>query len=249
MLGVVSQPDRPKGRKLVLQPTPIKALAERLSLTCHQPPNLRRCEATLGWLQALDLDVIVVMAYGQLLASSVLEMPRRGCVNVHTSLLPKYRGAAPIQWAIWNGDAQSGVSLMQMDEGMDTGPIIATQSIPIEATTTAALLHDQLGELGAQLMRSHLKDFVAGALQPCSQDASQATHARKITKEDGWIDWAQSAQQINCQVRALDPWPGCHADWVGPGGTANASRSCKCASWPSREARRAACLPRPRVLW
>jgi len=218
LLGVVSQPDRPKGRRLVLQPTPIKSLAESLSLPCHQPSNLRRCDATLGWMQALDLDVIVVMAYGQLLASSVLEMPRRGCVNVHTSLLPKYRGAAPIQWAIWNGDAQSGVSLMQMDEGMDTGPIIATQSIPIEATTTAVLLHDQLGELGAQLMRTNLKDFVAGALKPRSQDVAQATHARKITKEDGWIRWVQSAQQIDCQVRALDPWPGCHADWVGPGG-------------------------------
>ncbi len=209
LLGVVSQPDRPQGRKLKLLPTPVKAHAERLGLPVWQPDRLRKDTSFLEQLKSLDLDVAVVMAYGQLLPASLLYMPKSGCVNIHTSLLPKYRGAAPIQWAIWNGDTVTGVTLMAMDEGMDTGPILSSREVPVTDQTTAPRLHDQLAEEGAQLVREQLLDYVNGVLKPIPQPDEGSCHARKISKEDGWLDWTKPVSHLDCQIRALTPWPGC----------------------------------------
>jgi len=218
LLAVVSQPDRPRGRKLVLHPTPVKSLAHQWGIDCQQPGRLKGDNVTLDWLASLRLDVVVVMAYGQILPASILDLPPHGCVNVHTSLLPKYRGAAPIQWAIWNGEDHSGVTLMKMDQGMDTGDILAQASLAIDSTTTSAKLHDQLGQLGAEMILMNLQPYVQGKLQPRAQEEGLATHARKINKEDGQINWHQAAERIHAQVRALDPWPGCTADLLGSDG-------------------------------
>jgi methionyl-tRNA formyltransferase len=218
LLGVVTQPDRPQGRKLRLQATPVKACALELGLPVWQPERIRKDHACLEELASMNLDVVVVMAYGQLLPASVLNMPKAGCVNIHTSLLPKYRGAAPIQWAIWNGDQVSGATLMLMDEGMDTGPIISKKEIPITPQTTALTLHDQLAVAGAELIRDDLEKFVQGDLEPKSQPSEGASHARKITKEDGLLDWKLSADYLDRQIRALSPWPGCYTSYQYPDG-------------------------------
>lgn len=218
LLGVVTQPDRPQGRKLKLQPTPVKACALELGLPIRQPERIRKDRACLEELAAMDLDVAVVIAYGQLLPNSVLTIPRAGCVNIHTSILPKYRGAAPIQWAIWNGDTVSGATLMAMDEGMDTGPIISQKEIPITPSTTGLILHDQLAEAGSELIRRDLVRFVRGDLKAKPQPSEGASHARKITKEDGLLDWTQSAVHLDRQIRALSPWPGCYTNYRYPDG-------------------------------
>lgn len=212
LLGVISQPDRPQGRKMKLTPTPIKSLAMDLGLETKQPERLRKDQECLHWIQSLELDVAIVMAYGQILPVSVLNMPKYGCLNIHTSLLPKYRGAAPIQWAIWNGDDVTGVTLMQMDKGMDTGPMIATSEVPINSQTTAPILHDQLAEAGAVLLKSHLRDYCEGKLPIIPQPEEGVSHARKIEKQDGAMDWSRSAVELDRQVRALSPWPGCFTD-------------------------------------
>ena len=216
--GIVTQPDRPQGRKLKLRATPVKALALELGLPVWQPERIRKDPACLGELAAMDLDVMVVMAYGQLLPAAVLDLPLAGCVNIHTSLLPKYRGAAPIQWAIWNGDQISGATLMLMDEGMDTGPIISKKEVPITAKTTALILHDQLAAAGSELIRNDLEKYVQGDLKPLPQISAGASHARKITKEDGFLDWTQPASHLDRQVRALSPWPGCSTSFQYPDG-------------------------------
>ncbi|MBT5926611.1 MAG: methionyl-tRNA formyltransferase [Verrucomicrobia bacterium] len=218
LVGVVSQPDRPQGRKLKLQPTPVKSLALDLGLPVWQPDRLRKDVECLERLKAMNLDVAVIMAYGQLLPLSVLSIPKAGCINIHTSLLPKYRGAAPIQWAIWNGDPVTGVTMMLMDQGMDTGPIVCTKEIPITSLTTAAILHDQLAEAGSILIRNRLVSYVRGDLEPNPQPAEGISHARKITKEDGKMDWANSGAYLDQQVRALTPWPGCFTDFQTPDG-------------------------------
>lgn len=218
LLGVISQPDRPQGRKMRLTPTPIKSLALELGLEVKQPERLRKDQDCLDWIQSLKLDVAIVMAYGQILPESVLNMPRLGCLNIHTSLLPKYRGAAPIQWAIWNGDEVTGVTLMKMDKGMDTGPIVATSEVPITSETTAPSLHDTLAEAGATLLQSSLGDYCKGKLPIVPQPEGGISHARKIEKEDGLLDWSRSAVELDRQVRALSPWPGCFTDLVLPEG-------------------------------
>ena len=220
LLGVISQPDRPQGRKMKLSPTPIKSLALELGLEVQQPERLRKDQACLDWIQSLNLDVAVVMAYGQILPVSVLNMPKFGCLNIHTSLLPKYRGAAPIQWAIWNGDEVTGVTLMKMDKGMDTGPIVATSKVPITPRTTAPILHDQLAEAGAELIKRSLQGYCEGLSPVIPQPDEGASHARKIEKQDGAIDWSHSAVELDRQVRALSPWPGCFTDLrLSNGGT------------------------------
>ena len=195
-----------------LTPTPVKSLALELGLEVKQPEKLRKDGECLDWIQSLDLDVAVVMAYGQILPVSVLNMPRFGCLNIHTSLLPKYRGAAPIQWAIWNGDESTGVTLMQMDKGMDTGPIVATSEVPITPQTTAPILHDQLAAAGADLLKRSLQGYCEGRLAIVPQPDEGACHARKIEKQDGAIDWTLSAIELDRQIRALSPWPGCFTD-------------------------------------
>ena len=205
--AVVTQPDRPKGRDLKPQPSPVKSLALRLGLPVLQPERARDGKF-ITELRALRPDLIVTVAYGQILPPAILDLPRHGCLNVHTSLLPKYRGAAPIQWAIANGDTETGVTVMKMDVGLDTGDIIATRCTPIQPEDNSAALHDRLAQLGAELLAQTIPDYVAGKIQPRPQPAAGASHAAKIKKEDGRIDWNQPARTIWNRLRAFTPWPG-----------------------------------------
>jgi len=207
VLAVVTQPDKPKGRDLKLTPSPVKVLAEQLSLPVLQPLKAREA-AFLSELRALQPDLMVVVAYGQILPQSILDLPPRGCLNVHTSLLPRYRGAAPIQWAIADGNAETGVTIMQMDAGLDTGPILSTRRTPILPTDDSQILHDRLAQLGAELLVETIPDFVSGKILPQPQPLTGSTYAAKIKKEDGKIDWSQSAVQIWNRLRAFTPWPG-----------------------------------------
>lgn len=207
ILAAVTQPDRPKGRDLKLQPSPVKQLAGAAGLPVLQPEKARD-EQFVAELRALAPDLIAVAAFGQILPKAILELPRFGCLNVHTSLLPNYRGAAPIQWAILNGDAETGVTIMKMDVGLDTGDILTQRATPIRDEDNAATLHDRLAELGAELLVQTIPDYVAGKVRPQPQDATRATHVGKIKKEDGRIDWQQPARAIWNRIRAFTPWPG-----------------------------------------
>lgn len=207
IVGVVTQPDRPKGRDLKLQPPPVKALALRAGLPVLQPARARD-EALINELRRLEPDLIAVAAYGQILPKSLLDLPRFGCLNVHTSLLPKYRGAAPIQWAILNGDAETGVTIMKMDIGLDTGDIVTQARTPIYPDDTAETLHDRLARLGADLLVQTIPDYVAGKIEPRPQPANGVCYASKITRQDGQIDWRLPADAILNRMRALSPWPG-----------------------------------------
>lgn len=207
VLAVVTQPDRPKGRDLKLQMSPVKALALELALPVLQPERARN-QDFIQQLQALQPDLIAVAAYGQILPQAILDLPRYGCINVHTSLLPKYRGAAPIQWAILNDEAETGVTIMKMDAGLDTGDILTQEKTPIRAEDTAETLHDRLAEIGARLLVATIPDFVTGRIQAQPQVAALATHAPKIKKEDGLLDWHLPARALWNRVRALRPWPG-----------------------------------------
>lgn len=204
---VISQPDRPAGRGLAMRPPAVKQRALELGLEVWQPTKVRTAEFAEK-LRALEADVAVVVAYGRILPRTVLDAPRMGCVNVHASLLPRWRGAAPIQWSIVDGDAETGVTLMQMDEGMDTGSILATASIPIARDDDAASLGDRLSQLGADLLRDQLPRYVAGDLAATPQDESAATMAPLLNKEHGRIDWHRSAQAVHDQIRGMNPWPG-----------------------------------------
>jgi methionyl-tRNA formyltransferase len=205
--AVATQPDQPQGRDLKLQPSPVKSLALRLGLPVLQPERARD-EKFIAELRALQPDLIVVVAYGQILPPAILDLPRHGCLNVHTSLLPKYRGAAPIQWAIANGDTETGVTLMKMDVGLDTGPIVSQCRAAIQPEDDSATLHDRLGQLGAELLVKTIPDYVAGKIQPQPQPDAGVSHAAKIKKEDGRIDWKQPARVIGNRLRAFKPWPG-----------------------------------------
>jgi methionyl-tRNA formyltransferase len=205
--AVVTQPDRPRGRDLKPQPSPVKSLALRLGLPVLQPERARD-EKFIAGLRSWQPDLVVVVAYGQILPPAILDLPRHGCLNVHTSLLPKYRGAAPIQWAIANGDTETGVTIMRMDVGLDTGPIVSQRATPIRSEDDSATLHDRLAQLGAELLAQTIPDYVAGKIQPRLQPAAGASHAAKIKKEDGRIDWNQPARTIRNRLRAFTPWPG-----------------------------------------
>ena len=205
--AVVTQPDRPKGRDLKLQPPPVKLEAMRWGLPVLQPERAR----DLGFIQALGelrLDLIAVAAYGQILPASILNLPTFGCLNVHTSLLPKYRGAAPIQWAILNDESETGVTIMKMDAGMDTGDILTWKSTPIHPTDNAQTLHDRLAIMGAELLVATIPNFVAGNIAPSKQPDIGMSYARKITKEDGRLDWKAPARVLWNRIRAFTPWPG-----------------------------------------
>ena len=205
--AVVTQPDRPRGRDLKPQPSPVKVLAQKLGLPALQPVRARD-EKFIADLRALRPELIVVAAYGQILPPDILDLPRYGCLNVHTSLLPKYRGAAPIQWAIARGETETGVTIMKMDAGLDTGPRVAQRSTPILPEDDSASLHDRLALLGADLLVQTIADYVAGKIQPQSQPADGVSLAPKIKKEDGRIDWNLPAQTIWNRLRAFTPWPG-----------------------------------------
>ncbi|MBL67110.1 MAG: methionyl-tRNA formyltransferase [Verrucomicrobiales bacterium] len=207
VVAVISQPDRPRGRKMDLQPTFVKKCALNLGLQVYQPDTLRDSDA-FDMLARLRPDVIVVIAYGQILPAAILELPPYGCLNVHTSLLPKYRGAAPIQWALYNGDTETGVTLMKMDAGLDTGDIVSISKTPIGSLDNAQTLHDRLAEMGAALLVESLPAYTLGEIDLVPQAHEEASTARKIIKEDGRIDWSRSAYALLQVIRAFTPWPG-----------------------------------------
>jgi methionyl-tRNA formyltransferase len=209
MVGVYTQPDRPKGRGKKLAPPPVKELAQKHDIPVYQPLKLRQPEA-VAELEALAPDLIVVVAYGQILPKSVLEIPAHGCINVHASLLPKYRGAAPINKAIIDGETETGITTMYMDVGLDTGDMLVKKTLPIGPEETAGELHDRLASLGRETMEETLRQLCAGALQREVQDDAQSTYASMMKKEDGRIDWSRSALEIHNHVRGLDPWPGAY---------------------------------------
>jgi len=207
VVGVVTQPDREKGRgrKIVFSPT--KELALRHGLNLLQPEKAKE-ETFQKALNGLQPDLCVVVAYGQILPESILKMPKYGAVNVHASLLPKYRGAAPIARAVLNGDKVTGVTTMVMDEGMDTGDILLQSEVPIGTEDTCQTLHDRLADLGAGLLLETVEKMKSGSIRPVPQDHSEATYAPPLKKEDGRIDWKKAPEEIDRQVRAFNPWPG-----------------------------------------
>lgn len=210
LVGVYTQPDRPKGRGKKLAASPVKEFALAHQLPVFQPERLRRPEA-VEELRRLNPDLVVVVAYGQILPRSVLEIPRFSCINVHASLLPKYRGAAPINKAIVDGEKETGVTTMLMDVGLDTGAMLVKRRTPIGPDETAGEVHDRLAQLGREAMTETLQRLCAGELTPQSQDDAASTYAPMMSKEDGLIDWRRSARQIHNQVRGLDPWPGAYS--------------------------------------
>ena len=204
--AVVTQPDRPKGRNLHPQPSPVKVLAAGKALPLLQPERARN-ENFVQALGELRPDLIVVAAYGQILPRALLELPRYGGLNVHASLLPKYRGAAPIQWAILDDERETGVTIMKMDEGLDTGDLLATQTTRITPEDNAQTLQDRLAMMGGGLLAKTIPEYVAGTIVPRKQPQTGASYARKITKEDGRLDWTQPARSVWNRVRGLVPWP------------------------------------------
>ena len=201
---VLTQPDRPAGRGMVLQPSAVKQVACEHGIEVFQPPTLRD-PAAQARLAAVGADAMVVAAYGLILPQTVLDLPRHGCINIHASLLPRWRGAAPIQRAIQAGDTETGVSIMQMEAGLDTGPVLLREALPITEGDTAASLHDRLAELGARLIVDALRNL---PLTPCPQPSDGVTYAAKIDKAESMLDWRLPALQLSRQVRAFNPFPG-----------------------------------------
>ena len=206
---VVTQPDKPKGRGMKLAPPPVKEKALELGLVVFQPERVKAPEAVEA-LANIAPDAIVVAAFGQILPKTVLDIPKSGCYNVHASLLPKYRGAAPINWAIINGEESTGVTIMKMDVGMDTGEMLLKEEEPILPDDTAGTLTERLAAMGARLMVKALKELEAGVLHGTPQDSGKATYASMLKKEMGRIDWTRPAVEIERLVRGLNPWPGAY---------------------------------------
>lgn len=204
---VVTQPDKPAGRGKRMAAPPVKTVAEAAGVPVIQPRSARRASVVEA-LRATGAELAVVVAYGKILPRAVLEAFPRGCINVHASLLPRYRGAAPIQWAVINGDAETGVTIMQLDEGMDTGPMLLKRTIPIAPGDTAGTLFERLAPLGAEALLAALDGLAAGTLVAEAQDPAAATHAPMLTKADGHVDWRQSARAVRDRIRGVDPWPG-----------------------------------------
>jgi methionyl-tRNA formyltransferase len=211
---LVTQPDREKGRGRQLSPPPLKPVAQALGIPVLQPPRVREPDARAA-IAALRPELCVVVAYGQILPRALLEVPPRGMVNVHASLLPRYRGAAPIQWAIARGETVTGVSTMLLDEGLDTGPVLLQRELAIGPEETARELTPRLARLGAELLLETLARLAEGSLAPTPQDPALATLAPLLRKEDGRVDWGRPAQEIACRVRGFDPWPGVAAGFSG----------------------------------
>jgi methionyl-tRNA formyltransferase len=212
IVGVITRPDKIAGRGRQLLYSPVKQSALDHGLPIHQPGPLRRPEA-LELVTTLAPDLIVVAAFGQILPPPILQLPPFGCLNVHASLLPRHRGAAPITAAILAGDGETGVTIMLMDEGLDTGPMLAKRSLPIGAEDTAGTLFEKLGQLGADLLLQTLPRWLAGEITPQPQDPAEATVTHVLSKADGLIDWAQPAQQVERAVRAYNPWPSAYTSW------------------------------------
>lgn len=214
LLGVVTQPDRPRGRGQKTIPSPVKSAALRAGVPVHQPEKLRD-PASLEMLKSIAPDLMVVVAYGQILSAGVLAVPPRGCVNVHGSLLPKYRGAAPIARAILAGEDRTGVTTMFLDPGMDTGPVLLAEETPICEEDTSGTLHDRLSRMGAALLLRTLEGLEENTLAPQPQDFGRATYAPKIEKEEARIQWTEPARRLFNLLRAFDPWPGAFTTWEG----------------------------------
>jgi methionyl-tRNA formyltransferase len=214
VVGVVTQPDRPAGRGKQLAAPPVKTLALELGIPVIQPVRLKEPEA-LAQLQAWAPDVIVVAAFGQILRKAVLELPPYGCINVHASLLPRWRGASPIQAAILHGDAEAGVTIMKMDAGLDTGPMLSRRAIPIAPDDTAATLSNKLAQLGADLLNETLPRYLSGELQPQAQTSDGVTEVSMLEKAEGELDFTATAVELERKVRAFNPWPGAFMQWKG----------------------------------
>ena len=215
VVGVVTQPDKPKGRGKTLMPTPVKEVAVKYNLPVYQPKKVREPEV-VELLRGLKPDVIVVAAFGQIISKEILEMPKYGCINVHASLLPAYRGAAPIQWAVINGDKESGVTIMQMDEGIDTGDMIEKVVVPIAEDETGGSLFDKLSQAGAKLCVKVLQDLEDGkAVREKQPEESTTPYARMIDKKMGAIDWEKPAKEIEQLIRGLNPWPSAYTRLQG----------------------------------
>ena len=206
IVGVFTQPDRPAGRGKKLMPSPVKVLAEEKGLPVFQPASLRQQE-NQQLVAELNADVMVVVAYGLILPKAVLDMPRLGCINVHGSLLPRWRGAAPIQRALWAGDTQTGVTIMQMDVGLDTGDMLYKLACPITSEDTSATLYDKLSALGPQGLIETLQQLAQGTAKPQVQDEELVTYAEKLSKDEARMDWSLSAEQLERCIRAFNPWP------------------------------------------
>jgi methionyl-tRNA formyltransferase len=214
VVGVVTQPDRVAGRGRELKPPPVKTLAVELGLPVIQPEKLREPEA-MERLRAWSPDVIVVAAFGQILRQDLLDLPPFGCINVHASLLPRWRGAAPINAAILRGDKLTGITIMKMDKGLDTGPILSQRSVRIGPGETAGSLLVRLSTLGADLLLDTLPRYLAGEIQPKPQPEEGATYAPMLTKEEGQLDFSHPAEELERKVRAFNPWPGTYFNWDG----------------------------------
>jgi methionyl-tRNA formyltransferase len=211
---VVTQPDRPKGRGRRLAPPPVKQAAQSLGYDVRQPDDIRD-PGFMDLLKSIAPDFLVVVAFGRILPASVLGIPRRGAVNVHASLLPRYRGPAPIQWAIIRGEPRTGVTTMLMDVGVDTGDILLRAATPVGPEDTAATLHDRLAAMGADLLVETISGVCSGDVLPCAQNHAQATFAPMLKKEDGRIQWEQPALSIDARIRAMTPWPGAYCFFDG----------------------------------
>jgi methionyl-tRNA formyltransferase len=231
LVGVVTQPDRPAGRGRSLTSPPVKERAGQKGVPVIQPRRISSPEA-LSQLQAWSPDLIVVAAFGQILKPAVLDLPPKGCVNVHASLLPRWRGGAPIQAAILHGDQQTGISIMQMDPGLDTGPIISQEAIPIRPDDTGGSLDSRLAQLGANLLVTTLPRFLTGDIQPQPQSEDLATYAPLLKKQDGALDFEETAIALERRVRAFNPWPATFTIWKGQNIKILAARA---AQWPDND--------------
>ena len=214
IVGVYSQPDRPAGRGKKLKASEVKALALEHDLPVFQPQSLKTDDA-LEELSSLNADIMIVVAYGLILPKAILDAPRLGCLNVHGSILPRWRGAAPIQRAIWAGDQQTGVTIMQMDEGLDTGDMLHISRCPIDSTETSASLYAKLAELGPDALIDTINRLANGDITPEPQNDADANYAKKLSKDEANIDWSMDAEQIERNIRAFNPWPVCFTQMRG----------------------------------
>ncbi|QPC81553.1 methionyl-tRNA formyltransferase [Phototrophicus methaneseepsis] len=213
VIGVVTQPDRPAGRRGDLRPPPVKVVAQEAGIPVYQPERLRKKAAIEALKQMGIPDLYVVAAFGQILPQAVLDIPAHGCINVHGSLLPRWRGAAPLQAALLAGDEETGITIMLMDAGLDTGPMLSKRPIPITEVETGESLHDKMAALGAELLIDTIPGYLDGSIQPQPQDDSLSTYAPQISRDDGRINWNDTALEIERRVRAFTPWPGTFTYW------------------------------------
>ncbi|MEK6600085.1 MAG: methionyl-tRNA formyltransferase [Deltaproteobacteria bacterium] len=214
VIAIVTQPDKPRGRGKKLTPPPVREAALKHNIPVFQPEKIKD-ETFITAIRNFSPDVIAVVAYGKILPKTILDIPPKGCINVHASLLPKYRGAAPINWAIINGEKETGITTMLLDEGMDTGDMLLTEKVEIRDDDTASSLYDRLKYIGADLLIKTIKGIKSETIRPIPQDDSQATYAPMLKKEDGRIDWTMKAEEIKNLIRGSNPWPGAYTRWDG----------------------------------